>query len=260
MKKWFAGLIACLLLGLAACAEPEQQQGGAPTESPCGAVEPPEREKTPALVDKTVDAGRFSLDGFTVRQEIQTGSRADREICDDVAQLYERSPDIVYGTVETLGYWDETGVGFTLHDFVVEKVYKGDLKPGDKISVLASGGYCRLSKLLELRGERADSAYTEEEIRTTVYRSTDVGEPLVEQGGSYVLFLGEITDPPPFPKGAYCEICGFQGRFYYKDEDTLIRFTPENEPWFYWDEETNAPASQEFTLPELEAEIAACAQ
>ena len=162
--------------------------------------------------------------------------------------------------METLGYWDETGVGFTLHDFVVQKIYKGNMEPGDKISVLASGGYCRLSKLMDLRGERADSSYTEEEIRTTVYKSTDMGEPLVEQGEKYVLFLGEITDSPPFPEGAYSEVGGFQGRFYYKDEDTLTRYTPENEPWFYYDDKTGSVPKRKCTLPELEAEIAACAQ
>ena len=70
MKKWPAGLFACLLLGLAACAEPAQQQGAAPSESPSEAVEAPVTETTPAITDKTVDGGRFSLDGFTVAGEL----------------------------------------------------------------------------------------------------------------------------------------------------------------------------------------------
>ena len=73
MKKWPAGLFACLLLGLAACAGPTQQQGGAPTEPLSGTVEAPVSETTPAITDKTVDGGRFSLDGFTVAGE-RTGA------------------------------------------------------------------------------------------------------------------------------------------------------------------------------------------
>ena len=258
MKKWFAGLIACLLLGLAACAEPEQQQGGAPTESPCGAVEPPEREKTPAIVDKTVDAGRFSLNGFTVAGELN--GAADSVVYHNVAEVYEQAPYIVYGTAENIGYWDESGAAHTLYDFVVEKSYKGSIQPGDKITILSPGGYYRLSKFIELNGKERFPDLTEEEIQNTVYKKTYMGAPFVESGEKYVLFLAYSEGIPPFPDGVYDEVGAFQGRFYYQDEDTLIRFTPENEPWFYWDEETNAPASQEFTLPELEAEIAACAE
>lgn len=258
MKKWLAGLIACLLLGLAACAEPAQQPGGAPTEPPGGTVEAPEREKTPAIVDKTVDAGRFSLNGFTVAGEL-TGA-ADSVVYHNVAEVYEQAPYIVYGTAENIGYWDESGAAHTLYDFVVEKSYKGSIRPGDKITILSPGGYYRLSKFIELNGKERFPDLTEEEIQNTVYKKTYMGAPFVESGEKYVLFLAYNEGIPPFPDGVYDEVGAFQGRFYYKDEDTLTRYTPENEPWFYYDDKTGNIPKQEFTLPELEAEIAVCAQ
>ena len=257
MKKWLAGLFACLLLGLAACAEPAQQQGAAPSESPSEAVEAPVSETTPAITDKTVDGGRFSLDGFTVAGEL-TGA-ADTVVYHNVAEIYNQSPYIVYGTAENIGYWDESGAAHTLYDFVVEKSYKGSIQPGDKITILSPGGYYRLSKFIELNGKERFPDLTEEEIQNTVYKKTYMGAPFVESGEKYLLFLDYSEGIPPFPDGVYDEAGAFQGRFYYKDAETLMRYTPENEPDFYYDDRARSVPKQEFTLPELEAEIAACA-
>ena len=258
MKKICLSVMVCILFLFNACSfstSEDRQKSSSDSKT-----EPIQSSLSSLpIVDKTVkNIYRFAMDGYRVIGEVK-GS-ADMEIYNNVAELYEKSTYIVYGSIEEIGYWDESGTGFTLCDFVIEKSYKGNLEPGDKISVLAAGGYYRLSKFIELHGRERFPDLTEEEIQSSLYKTTVMGAPLVEKGEKYLFFLGQISDEPPFPNGIYAEVGSFMGRFYYKDEDTLTRYTPENEPEFYYDDKTRSIPKQEFPLPELEAEIAACAE
>ena len=257
MKKICLSVMVCILFLLNACSFPTSEDGQKPFSDSKSESMQTSLSSLP-IVDKTAkNIDRFTMDGYHVIGEVKGST--DMEIYDNVAELYEKSTYIVYGGIEEIGYWDESGTGFTLCDFVIEKSYKGDLEPGDKISVLAAGGYYRLSKFVELNGKERFPDLTEEEIQSSVYKTAVMGAPLVEEGKKYLFFLGRISDEPPFPNGVYAEVGSFMGRFYYKDAETLMRYTPENEPDFYYDDRTRSIPKQEFTLPELEAEIAACA-
>ena len=260
MKSKLVLAVLFILLILSACASPISESE-VPSESVPSLFEVPSNSNVVSsltIKDKSVDGGRFSIEGFHVAGNLV--GTADSVVYHNIAEVYEKSTYILYGTAQNIGYWDETGTGQTLYDFVIEKSYKGTLQPGDKITILSPGGYYRLSKFIELNGKERFPDLTEEEIENTVYKKTYMGAPLVENGEKYVVFLDYSEGIPPFPDGVYDEVGAFQGRFYYKDAETLMRYTPENEPNFYQDSETRSTAKQEFTLPELEAEIAACVE
>ena len=70
------------------------------------------------VVDKTTKSERFQVDGLKVIGNIN-GSPDMERVYYTVQDLYDNSNDILYGTIDNLGYWDESGTGHTLYDFVV---------------------------------------------------------------------------------------------------------------------------------------------
>ncbi len=179
-----------------------------------------------------------------------------------VSELYEDSTDILHGTVKSTENFDETGVGNTLYQFEITKTYKGDLQPGQTISVMTSGGYVRVSKMIEVfDNEFRFSDLTEAQKQNGVYEDFFMGVPIPEAGEEYVLFLASTKDDdpqPPFPSGIYVEKGTFQARFVKREDGTFSRHVPPYEPEFFKDLDTQETPKQSFTLPELEQEIAAC--
>ncbi len=192
----------------------------------------------------------------------EVGSTADfARIYYRVPDLYEDSTDILRGTVKSTENFDETGVGQTLYQFEITKTYKGDLKPGQTISILARGGYLRVSKMIEVfDNEFRFSDLTEEQKQNGVYEDFFMGIPIPKVGEEYVLFLASTKDDPqpPFPPGIYGEIGTFQARFVKREDGTFSRHIPPYEPEFFRDSDAQETPKQSFTLAELEQEIAAC--
>ena len=135
--------------------------------------------------------------------------------------------------MKSVEYFDETGVALTYLNFIIEKVYKGELNENDMISIMTNGGFCRLKNYIKVFGNGKFSDYSQKEIDDTIIKFTGAGQPLTKVGDKYVLFLSPpIKDEKPFPTGAYVQIGSFMGRYYYQN-NKLMRFKPANEPDLY---------------------------
>ena len=184
------------------------------------------------LVDKTVSINSFNPDEF--ENVIELTSNPDfKKIYNNIEELYPDSENIIYGTVNQVSYFDGSGVGNTVYDFVVEKVYKGNLKENTLISVLTAGGYARLSKHIEVFGDGKFSDYTAEQINNTLLKTEFMKAPTPKSGDKYLLFLSAPTNNEhPFPDGLYSEIGAFMGR-YVKTNNNFSKYIPEDEVNFY---------------------------
>lgn len=189
-----------------------------------------------AYVDKTVKVETFDVEDYNVDSINTTVVTDFGMVYNTKEELYADAVNVVYGTVKEKSYFDESGFPHTIYNFAIEKVYKGSLAENDLISVMAVGGYMRLSKRVELYGKGKFEDYTDEQINNTLLRQ-GLGVPEPEIGDKYLLFLDEpINNEPPFPDGVYSELGSFMGR-YVQEGKNFVRLTPENEPNFYTDGE-----------------------
>lgn len=141
------------------------------------------------------------------------------------------------------------GVGNTVYNFSVEKVYKGNLKENDLISVLTAGGYARLSKHIEVFGDEKFSDFTAEQINNTVLKTDFMESPTPKIGDKYLLFLSAPTNNEnPFPDGLYSEVGTFMGR-YVDTNNNFSRHIPEDEVSFY------KSIEEPFSLKQMETRL-----
>ena len=189
-------------------------------------------DETPDYVDKTVKIESCNPDNFSV-DVTSTSTIVFETLYKNKGELYDDATNVVYGTVKDIAYFDESGAAMILYDFAIEEVYKGSLNQNDMISILADGGYVRLSKYVELYGKERFSNYSDEQIKKAVIAYDNMGMPTPEIGDKYLLFLSPpIDNEPPFPNGAYVELGSFMGR-YVEQGSEFIRYKPANEPDFY---------------------------
>lgn len=229
MKKYLSLLLTGLLLFCTGC-----------SSSPDVAS----IEDAPQSTDYTVTA-----DTFDPSQYQQIGSFSS--IVDLVSQpptleeLAEQSDSIVYGQVISVQNYDQSGRGQILYTFEIQRSYRGNLLPGDTISVVADGGYVRLSRYIPANGSGHFEDLTQQEIDTSmIYSAPAMGAPLPKEGDVYLLFLGQpLTGAEYGPQGAYSENLFFS-RFICGEDGTLSRYVPEEN---YYGE-----GERSYTLEEME--------
>lgn len=124
--------------------------------------------------DKSVMVNAFNPDSYSNKIEVSTNLHFEK-VYNNINELYDNSTNIVYGTVKEVEYIDDSGAAMTCYDFVVEKVYKGDLIENDMISVLANGGYIRLQKFIEVFGDGKFEDYSETKRNQTVLKESPMG-------------------------------------------------------------------------------------
>lgn len=197
----------------------------------CG-VEEGTSVKKELIVDKSVPIESFDIEDYSKVLEAPSETYFEK-IYNNIDDLYNEADNVVYGTVKSVEYFDETGVALTYFNFIIEKVYKGELNENDMISIMTNGGFCRLKNYIKVFGNGKFSDYSQKEIDDTIIKFTGAGQPLTKVGDKYVLFLSPpIKDEKPFPTGAYVQIGSFMGRYYYQN-NKLMRFKPANEPDLY---------------------------
>lgn len=202
-----------------------------------------QQSKVQGIVDKTVDISSFDINDFPIVQHATVNLNFEK-IYSNVKELYDGASYVVYGKVKEVSYYDESGGALTCYNFVIEESYKGELQENDEITILAVGGYVRLEKVIEVFGEERYKDIPQDERKKTIVEEDVMGAPLPKENDQYLVFLSDpIDNEPPFPDGVYSELGAFMGR-YYEEGDTLTRYTPENEPDFYGQEDEHLSLSQ----------------
>ena len=205
-----------------------------------------EDSKGQNINDKSVVVNSFNPNSYS--NQIEVSSSLDFEkIYNNIDELYNNSINVIYGTVRKVEYIDDSGAALTCYDFVVERSYKGELQENDMITVLATGGYVRLQKFIEVFGDGKFKDFSETKRSQTVLKENPMGAPLPKVDDKYLVFLSNpIKNEAPFPDGAYVERGSFMGRYYYEG-DKLVRYKPADEPDFYSD------TNDRYTLKEVES-------
>lgn len=179
MKKYLSLLLTSLLLFCTGC-----------SSSPNVAS----IEDAPEPTDYTVAA-----DIFDPSQYQQIGSFSSiidlESLLPTLEELAEQSDNIVYGRVLSTQNYDQSGRGQTLYTFEIQRSYRGNLLPGDTISVVADGGYVRLSRYIAVNGSGHFEDMTQQEIDASmIYSAPAMGALCPKRGISICCFW---TNPWP---------------------------------------------------------------
>lgn len=175
-----------------------------------------QQSKVQNVVDKTVSIESFDVNDFPLIQHATVNLDFEK-IYSNVKELYNDAFYVVYGEVNEVNYYDESGAALTCYNFIIEESYKGELQENDEITVLAIGGYVRLEKMIEVFGEERYKDMSQIEREQTIVEENVMGAPLPEVNDKYLVFLSDpIDNEPPFPDGVYCELGAFMGRYYEK--------------------------------------------
>lgn len=195
VKKAFISLSMLALVLLVSCTETTNYQSSDQSEKPPVAVRPETSQEDASsllIMDKTVSVPLLRL---TEKEKVmEVNATADFGVSyRDISELCEAAAvkNIVYGTVQEVGFYEGYPSGQTLYNFLVEKSFAGELQAGDKISVLASGGYLSLGRYIETYGGERFEDMTEQEIENTVLKQTCMGAPFAKTGEKYLLFLSK---------------------------------------------------------------------
>ncbi len=73
--------------------------------------------------DKSVPIESFDIEDYSKVLEAPSETYFEK-IYNDIDDLYNEADNVVYGTVKSVEYFDETGVALTYFNFIIEKVYK----------------------------------------------------------------------------------------------------------------------------------------
>lgn len=230
MKKLFVIILSLLLImSLSACSEKSNQ----PNESnivPDSSSQPSESENiTPENINFDCSA----------KVPVKTpGVEPGGDGHCDLAKIYKNSNElaieselVIKGRVEKSNYVLSSHYNVdTKSTVVIDEVYKGELKPGDRISVIESGGiipkgiYSNAISMEKFGTEASDKD------DTTLIDVRFDGYKVMEEGEKVVLFLIKITrsDVEDFKVGCY-ECRGiWQGKLLYNEEiDSYAPYIPE---------------------------------
>ena len=144
----------------------------------------------------------------------------------DLAALVSSSSEAVEFTVDEIKYAFLNGSGYTVCNVTVTRSFSGNLREGDKISILQYGGYFSIEEETEYwQDEERFSGMTEEERENSLIKShTDAGVDY-HVGDVFVAFIGRDDG---FYEGAYFSVNMGEGVFTFSDPETLVRCCGEN--------------------------------
>ena len=148
--------------------------------------------------------------------------------------MYKEAGIVAYGTVGKVAFYDSViPHGLTLYDFTFEKIYKGDFKKGDKITVGADGSDVRMSTYVKQREDSGDSFdLTEKEIANTIIRYSFFGEEIPKESEKFLIFISMYHPDPnakegeDWPEGVYIQNKACAGRYYYNEKGEMERAVP----------------------------------
>jgi hypothetical protein len=136
-----------------------------------------------------------------------------------ISQLKKAADVIVRGEVTDVSYLDFNSSAYTKVTLKVSKCLKGDVAPGDELTILEVGG---VTSMATLKGDKF-GAPTALDADTKVSVQLD-GAPLTDVGDKCVYFLG-TGSIGVVPGTYYVPLGAFQGRFKI-DNASAKRFVP----------------------------------
>lgn len=178
------------------------------------------------------------------------------KIYKNVAELYPAARNIVAGEVVGITYTDTNASARTYYSLAVTEVLKGeDIEEESIVTILELQGYCRLSQFVEKYGTAHFEDYDAQAADSSYFVYTLSGEPLVEIGDRYVLFLGEACKDEN-ASGYYVVQEAFIGKYQLNDAGFYERYSPEDVYYQVVDEKTGVVTKEApMTLNEVREAI-----
>ncbi|MDD6571156.1 MAG: hypothetical protein PUF12_02085 [Thermoflexaceae bacterium] len=153
---------------------------------------------------------------------------------DTVEDLCSDSICVVRGKIIDLTYSDTGSSGKTFYSFAVEEVlWGGEIKEETIVTMYDCQGYVRLKTYREVYGN-SYAEYEDEAEKT--YMIYSFGEPLVQIGEEYVLFVQSKDASWEYAEveGEFYRILApYVGKFRLNEEGLYERYLPENDKQFY---------------------------
>lgn len=144
----------------------------------------------------------------------------------DLAALVSSSSEVIEFTVDEVKYAFLSGSGYTVCNVTVTKSFSGNLRQGDKISILQYGGYFTIEEETGYwQDEERFSGMTEEERDNSLIKSHADSGVDYHVGDVFVAFIGRDDG---FYEGAYFSVNMGEGVFAWRDPETLVRCCGEN--------------------------------
>ena len=116
---------------------------------------------------------------------------------ESVSEMFKNSYAVVLAKVDKMVYTSIGGSPMTAEDLTIEKVFKGSLGTGDRLTVFISGGCIPAEEFISMH---PDSQYIADSYNTSVYDSADSRYEL-KVGKTYLFFIDNGSSE--FPDGAF---------------------------------------------------------
>lgn len=153
---------------------------------------------------------------------------------DTIKDLRSDSICVVRGKIMDLTYSDVGSSGKTFYSFAVEEVlWGGEIEEETIVTMYDCQGYVRLKTYSEVYGN-SYAEYEDEAEKT--YLVYSFGEPLVQIGEEYVLFIQSKDASWEYAEveGEFYRILApYVGKFRLNEEGLYERYLPENDNQFY---------------------------
>lgn len=205
------GLI--ILLSLTGCASKDYE-----TKSTKKIITTKESSKVVKL--NKVDMSHMQSDNV-IKIESQPSFNHSGQTMEDI---YNYSDLIVEGQVKDTYFTSIDGIAYTVMEFKVKDVLKGNAEKNSVITTLTLGGYITLREHIEAEDDAFRfSDIPEERWNTTYLENATLNAGYPKVGEKYVLAL---TDDSAFVKDAYSTLNIYEGMFKYTN-DKYVRTLPE---------------------------------
>ncbi len=134
--------------------------------------------------------------------ETMSGTISSEQIMETVAELYERSANIVVASVTEYEAYSVGSLPFVLSKAIVNETLKGDLKIGDEIAIEEVGEHLNGGNDLSIDGV-----------------------PLLYPGMKVILFLGSESELENQNGSAYGTMGSYVGKFIYHPDGKIYNFS-----------------------------------
>lgn len=207
-----------------------------PTDAPVTSTEQPDLGRDYTVTPLVQYSVTKKIREYEDNEDVVNGGQSTGTQLDGIVRwtdIAEASEIVVSGTVQAVFYTSVNGRPWTQTDIVINDVWYGDLKPGDRISIYSPGGYMPLSEFIEHNGkESLFSDMTQEEISQTTLHDHGGNAADPKTGESSLYFLKAGTGS--IPGGAYqysfiTDVCRFrqEGELYISAAFDMCSFTED---------------------------------
>ncbi|MDD6571157.1 MAG: hypothetical protein PUF12_02090 [Thermoflexaceae bacterium] len=150
----------------------------------------------------------------------------------NISDLYPDAENIVEGTVIEITYSDENASAATYCTFAVDEVLKGSkIEKNSLITVAAFQGFCRISQYVEIYGNDHFPKFDLSNADAMYFVYAFDGEPLIQTGEKFVLFLSPQQENETIIGSYYIPIGTYMGRYKLNNEGYYERYSPRNDTY-----------------------------